>query len=125
MPENPHQWEIWEGDTQIDIAGEDLDGRGGYAVTIAHEAKHNSEFYEVYAAPTTSEIGVASPDEVATQRKTVALPDGTEIENQWCAYYAAGDNTTFEYAPTEVEARGKMLFYLLKNGYIKPEELNK
>jgi hypothetical protein len=78
---------------------------------------------EIYSAFTVAELGAVLPNEVATQRKTMVLPDGTEVENQWCAIYAAGENTTFEYAPTEAEARGKLLFYLLENGYIKAEEL--
>lgn len=73
---------------------------------------------EIYTAPTSTEIGEKLPNEVVIQRKTVILPDGTEIENQWCAIYVAGENTTFEYDENETNARAKLWIWLKKNNLL-------
>ena len=85
------------------------------------------DFEKNYSAYTCSELGEMLPDAVASYRYRTE-PD--EDPNIWaCIKYVEGEHSKYDWvchAPTEADARAKMLIYLLENKFLTlPQEKGK
>lgn len=108
---------------RLGVLDYDLDGNPqlhgfGYNLDIVHGKKSFNPF-EYISAFLSSEVGELLPDAVAVYR--YKTEDEGDLNVWACIKYVEGDHDKYEHvnhAPTEAEARGLMLEYLLLNGLI-------